>query len=40
MSKRDNEIALNQILVHAKEAVEITRGKTRSDLDSKNRGCK
>jgi len=33
MSKRDAAIALQQILYHAREAVEIVRGKTRSDLD-------
>ncbi len=34
MSKRDPEIALRQILEHAREAVEICQGKQRSDLDS------
>jgi uncharacterized protein with HEPN domain len=34
MSKRDPEIALRQILEHAREAVEICRGKQRADLDS------
>jgi uncharacterized protein with HEPN domain len=34
MSKRDPEIAMHQILVHAREAVEISQGKTRLDLDS------
>jgi uncharacterized protein with HEPN domain len=34
MSKRDPEIALRQILSHAREAVEIAYGKTRSDLDT------
>jgi hypothetical protein len=37
MSKRDPEIALRQILEHAREAVEICLGKERSDLDSD--GC-
>ena len=34
MSKRDPEIALLQILSHAREAVEIIQGKTRRDLDT------
>lgn len=34
MSKHDTEIALRQILSHAREAVEIAHGKTRSDLDA------
>jgi len=34
MSRRDPEIALHQILSHAREAVEIKKGKTRADLDS------
>lgn len=34
MSSRDPKIALNQILAHAREAVEICRGRTRSDLDT------
>ncbi len=34
MSRHDPEIALNQILSHAHEAVDICRGKTRADLDS------
>jgi uncharacterized protein with HEPN domain len=34
MSKRDPEIALRQILSHAREAVEIAQGKTRSNLDT------
>ena len=34
MSKRDPEIALRQILEHAREAVEIWQSKERSDLDS------
>jgi uncharacterized protein with HEPN domain len=34
MSKHDPEIALGQILSHAREAVEICQGRTRSDLDS------
>lgn len=33
MSKRDPQIALRQILVHAREAVTISEGKTRPDLD-------
>ncbi len=33
MSKRDPEISLRQILDHASEAVAITKGKTRTDLD-------
>jgi uncharacterized protein with HEPN domain len=33
MSKHDPELALRQILVHAQEAVAITKGKTRRDLD-------
>jgi uncharacterized protein with HEPN domain len=33
MSKRDPEIALRQILSHAREAVDICQGRTRSDLD-------
>jgi uncharacterized protein with HEPN domain len=33
MSKRDPEVALRQILSHAREAVEISQGKTRGDLD-------
>ena len=34
MSKHDPNIAFNQLLSHAQEAVEILRGKTRSDLDT------
>jgi uncharacterized protein with HEPN domain len=34
MSRRDPEIALRQILSHAREAVEICQGRKRSDLDS------
>src|SRR6266536_1356037 len=34
MSKRDPRVALRQVLSHAREAVEISRGKTRSDLDA------
>jgi uncharacterized protein with HEPN domain len=34
MSKRDPEIALKQVLSHAREAVEICQGRKRSDLDS------
>ena len=33
MSKHDPEIALRQILTHAREAVALTQGKTRADLD-------
>jgi uncharacterized protein with HEPN domain len=33
MSKRDPEIALKQILSHAREAVYICENKSRSDLD-------
>lgn len=33
MSKYDPGIALRQILTHAKEAIEICRGKSREDLD-------
>ena len=33
MSKHDPEIALRQMLTHAREAVAITQGKTRPDLD-------
>lgn len=33
MSKHDPEIALRQILAHAREAVALTQGKTRADLD-------
>ena len=34
MSRRDLEIALRQILSHAREAVDICQGRTRADLDS------
>jgi uncharacterized protein with HEPN domain len=34
MSRRNPEIALSEILSHAREAVAICNGKTRSDLDS------
>jgi len=34
MSKHDPEVALKQILSHAREAVDICRGKTRDNLDS------
>ncbi|HEX9017823.1 MAG TPA: DUF86 domain-containing protein [Anaerolineaceae bacterium] len=34
MTRRDPSIAINQILEHAREAVEICHGKTRADLDS------
>jgi uncharacterized protein with HEPN domain len=33
MSKRDPDTALRQILAYATEAVEITRSKSRQDLD-------
>lgn len=33
MSKRDPKIALTQMLSHAREALELCQGKTRSDLD-------
>jgi len=33
MSKHDPEIALRQMLLHAREAVEIVEGRTRLDLD-------
>jgi uncharacterized protein with HEPN domain len=33
MSKRDPETVLHPILTHAREAVAITQGKTRADLD-------
>ena len=33
MSKHDPEISLSQILAYAREAVEISSGKTRQDLD-------
>ncbi len=34
MSKHDPLVALNQILSHAQEAVELCRGKLREDLDA------
>jgi uncharacterized protein with HEPN domain len=34
MTRHDPEIALRQILSHAKEAVGILHGKTRADLDN------
>jgi uncharacterized protein with HEPN domain len=34
MSKRDPEIALRQILSHSREAVDICRKRSSSDLDS------
>jgi len=34
MSKHDPELSLRQILAYAREAVEISTGKTRQDLDS------
>ena len=33
MSKHNPEIALRQILTYAREAVVLTQGKTRADLD-------
>jgi uncharacterized protein with HEPN domain len=33
MSRRDPNLALRQMLAHAREAVALTRGKTRLDLD-------
>ena len=33
MSRRDPEIALSQILSHAREAVGLCQGRTRADLD-------
>jgi uncharacterized protein with HEPN domain len=33
MSKHDPDTALRQILAHAREAVTITQGKARLDLD-------
>ncbi len=34
MSKHDADVALNQVLMHAQEAVNICKGKTRRDLDT------
>jgi uncharacterized protein with HEPN domain len=34
MSRRDAAVRLRHMLDHAREAVEMARGKTRSDLDS------
>lgn len=34
MSKHDPKVALNQILFHAREAIELCNGKSRADLDS------
>jgi uncharacterized protein with HEPN domain len=34
MSKHNPRVLFNQILSHAREAVEICRGKSRADLDS------
>jgi uncharacterized protein with HEPN domain len=34
MSRRDPEITLREILSHAREAVNICQGRTRTDLDS------
>lgn len=33
MSKRDSDVTLHQILAYAEEAVEISQGKNRQDLD-------
>jgi uncharacterized protein with HEPN domain len=33
MSKRDPQVALRQILIHAREAVALIQGKIRPDLD-------
>jgi uncharacterized protein with HEPN domain len=33
MSKRDPDIAIHQILAYAREAVEVTKSKSRQDLD-------
>src|SRR4030042_3664678 len=33
MSKRDPEVALRQILAYARETVEISKSKSRQDLD-------
>ena len=33
MSKHDPDVSLHQILAYAREAVEISKGKTRQDLD-------
>jgi uncharacterized protein with HEPN domain len=33
MSKHEPEVALHQILVHAKEAIELCQGKSRQNLD-------
>jgi uncharacterized protein with HEPN domain len=33
MSRRDPNLALRQMLAHAREAVDLIRGKTRLDLD-------
>jgi uncharacterized protein with HEPN domain len=34
MSRHDPTVALRQILSHAREAIEISQGKSRADLDS------
>lgn len=34
MSKHDPEVALKQMLSHAREAVQACQGRTRQDLDS------
>ena len=34
MSKRDPDIALQQILLHAQEAIKISEEKSRTDLDA------
>ncbi len=33
MNKHDPDVSLRQILAYAREAVEITKGKTRQDLE-------
>ena len=34
MTRRDPAVAYRHMLAHAREAVKLTQGKTRSDLDS------
>ena len=34
MSRRDPRVALRQILSHSREAVQVSQGKVREDLDS------
>jgi uncharacterized protein with HEPN domain len=34
MSRHDIEIVLNQIRSHSSEAIELTNGKSRNDLDT------